>query len=79
MAEGRDEAVVLPAARRHDPALDVAVGAVHVEEHRLRRVGLHRVVGHVGQPHPLRVVGRGLGCNISLSLSATKKYDFPLM
>ena len=60
MTERRDEAVVLPAAGRHDPALDVTVRAVHVKEHRLRGVRLHRVVGHVGQPHPLRIVRRGL-------------------
>jgi hypothetical protein len=64
ISDGSDEAVVLATGRRNDFALDVSVGAVHVEKHRLRNVGRNRRIGNVGETDALRFVGRWLDVNL---------------
>ena len=65
-SEGCDEAIVLSSGRGDDLAFDVAVGPVHVEEHRLRHVRRHRAVGHVGKADSLGLVGRRLNVNLEM-------------
>ena len=63
-----DEAIVLAAAGCDDLALHVAVGPVHVEEHRLGNVRRDRAVCHVRQPHAFGLISWRLNVNLNKNI-----------